>query len=132
MIRGVDHIAIVVRHTDDALRLYRDLMGFSVINSEVLQNPYVRTTYLDMGNTMLQLLEPLYEQGPLLDWLKDHGDQIHHFCLKVDDLPNDVAALQADGLGLRDLTPRVGGFDKPVQFLDPATTRDLLIELTTV
>lgn len=131
MLRGLDHIAIIVRNTEDALKFYRDLLGFPVIGSEILQNPYVRTTYLDFGNTQLQLLEPLYESGALLDWLDARGEALHHICLKVDDLQPDVSALTEKGLSLRDLAPRIGGFGKPVQFLDPATTRGVLIELTT-
>ena len=70
MIQGLDHIAVVVRNTEDALKFYRDVLGLRVLNSEILQNPYVRTTYLDLGVAQLQILEPLYESGPLIDYRK--------------------------------------------------------------
>ena len=53
MFKEVDHIAVVVRDTDDALTFYRDQLQLPLILSEVLDEVGVRLTHLDMGNVRL-------------------------------------------------------------------------------
>ena len=81
---GLDHLAIVVPNTDEALKLWRDTLGFPLVCSEVVNQGAVRLTHLDLGNTHLQLVEPLTPDHPLRGWLaKNGGPGLHHFCLKV-------------------------------------------------
>ncbi|MGY8687088.1 MAG: VOC family protein [Verrucomicrobiales bacterium] len=86
MFKEVDHIAIVVSHTDTALTFYRDQMGLPELYSEVLDGPGVRLTHLDMGNVRLQLVQPLTAKHPLSKHLDEHGEGFHHVCWKVDDI----------------------------------------------
>jgi len=58
-LRRLDHVAVVVRSTEDALRYYGDQLGLRVHSTEELDAPHVRLTYLDVGNAFLQLVEPL-------------------------------------------------------------------------
>ena len=76
--QGLDHFAIVVPSTDDALKTWRDKLGFPVVCSEVVNNGAVRLTLLDLGNTHLQLVEPLTPDHPLHAWLAQHGPGLHH------------------------------------------------------
>jgi len=83
---GLDHLAIVVPDTESALRIWRDTLGFPLLYSETVNGGTVRLTHLDLGNTHLQLVEPLTPGHPLRDWLATHGPGLHHFCLRVDDV----------------------------------------------
>jgi methylmalonyl-CoA/ethylmalonyl-CoA epimerase len=83
---GLDHLAIVVPNTEFALKVWRDTFGFPVLYSETVNGDTVRLTHLDLGNTHLQLVEPLTPDHPLQKWLAEHGSGLHHFCLQVDDL----------------------------------------------
>ena len=47
---------------------------------------FMRLTHLDLGNTQLQLVEPLTPGHPLQAWLAKNGAGLHHFCLKVNDV----------------------------------------------
>jgi methylmalonyl-CoA/ethylmalonyl-CoA epimerase len=96
-IRRLDHVAVLVRSTDDALRFYRDRLGLPVHSSEELDTPHVRLTYLDAGNAYLQLVEPLDPASPLGAWLDEHGEGLHHICFGVDDVPAAVAELSDPG-----------------------------------
>ena len=71
--QGLDHLAVVVPNTDDALLVWRDQFGFPVVCSEVVNNGAVRLTHLDLGNTHLQLVEPLLDDHPLHAWIERHG-----------------------------------------------------------
>jgi len=96
-IRRLDHVAVLVRSTDDALRFYRDRLGLPVHSSEELDAPRVRLTYLDAGNAYVQLVEPLDPTSPLGAWLNEHGEGLHHICFGVDDVSAAVAELSDPG-----------------------------------
>lgn len=90
--QGLDHFAIAVPDTAEALKLWRDTFGFPVLYSEDVNDGTVRLTHLDLGNTHLQLVEPLTPDHPLRAWLAEHGPGLHHVCLKVADVDAARAA----------------------------------------
>lgn len=96
-LRRLDHVAVLVRSTDDALRFYEGRLGLHVHSSEVIEQPHVRLTYLETGNAFLQLLEPLDPDSQLGAWLDEHGEGLHHLCFGVDDVAGAVAALSDRG-----------------------------------
>ena len=84
--KGLDHLAIAVPDTEQALKLWRDTLGFPVLYSEDVNGGTVRLTHLDLGNTQLQLVQPLTPDHPLQTWLKSNGSGLHHLCLAVDNV----------------------------------------------
>ena len=64
-LRRLDHVAVLVRSTDEALEFYAGRLGLRVHSSEVIEQPHVRLTYLDAGNMFLQFVEPLDGDSPL-------------------------------------------------------------------
>ncbi len=97
ILRRLDHVAVLVRSTDDALRFYRDHLGLTVHSSEEIPTPPVRLTYLDAGNAFVQLVEPLEGDSDLAKWLEAHGEGLHHICFGVDDVAGAVSTLSDDG-----------------------------------
>ena len=130
MFNRLDHLAIVVRDTDEALKLYRDVLGLPVLFSEVLPDQPVRLTHLDMGNTHLQLVQPLMPEHPLSVWLDEHGEGLHHFCFFVDSVAQKINTLPEYGIPSRDSTPRSGPNGREAAFLETSNTRGVLIEIT--
>jgi methylmalonyl-CoA/ethylmalonyl-CoA epimerase len=125
---GLDHLAIVVPNTDDALTLWRDTLGFPLVYSEVVNQGAVRLTHLDLGNTHLQLVEPLTPDHPLRAWLtKNGGPGLHHFCLKVANVDAAIAAASVPGAGAG---PHQGTQGKRARFLDFAATSGVRVEVT--
>jgi methylmalonyl-CoA/ethylmalonyl-CoA epimerase len=98
LLRRLDHVAVLVRSTDEALRFYSGRLGLAVASSEVVASPHVRLTYLDLGNAYLQLVEPLDGDSDASRWLEEHGEGLHHLCFGVDDVPAAAAALGDDGV----------------------------------
>jgi methylmalonyl-CoA/ethylmalonyl-CoA epimerase len=92
-IRRLDHIAIVVRDTGAALAYFSDRLGLRVVHQDELDSPPVRLTYLDVGNTYLQLVEPRDPESELAGWLDEHGEGLHHVCFGVDDVGAAVEEL---------------------------------------
>ena len=96
-IRRLDHVAIAVRDTDAALKTFEEILGLPVLHSEVLEDLRVRLTYLDVGNTLIQLVQPLESGLELSRWLDEHGEGVHHICFGVDDPLSAAAAMAPAG-----------------------------------
>lgn len=127
--QGLDHLALCVPSTEDALKIWRDRLGFPVVCSEVVQGGAVRLTHLDLGNAHLQLVEPLAADHPLRGWLAEHGPGLHHFCLKVADVGVARIELRASGLA-GDSAPHQGTQGKRAFFLAGAATQNVRVEVT--
>jgi methylmalonyl-CoA/ethylmalonyl-CoA epimerase len=130
MFTGLDHIAIIVANTDEALLVFRDRLKLPVLFTEVLEEQGVRLTHLNLGNCHLQLVEPLWQDHPLRKALQTGKTQLHHLCLKVDNVSDALQELPANGVAMRDITPRRGPHQRKAAFIDPAATGDVLIEIT--
>jgi methylmalonyl-CoA/ethylmalonyl-CoA epimerase len=124
--QGLDHLAIAVPDTEAALKIWRDQFGFPLLYSEVVNGGTVRLTHLDLGNTHMQLVEPLTADHPLQAWLAKNGPGLHHFCLKVDDVAE--AGAEAPVPGAPALHQGTQG--KRALFLDRAATQGVQVELT--
>ena len=130
MFEGLDHIAIAVIDTEEALKIWRDKFGFTVLYSEKVNNDTVLLTHLDLGNTQLQLVQPLISPHPLRDWLnKNGGSGLHHFCLKVADVADAAEAIKE-----KDLEPATklhqGTKGKRALFIQANSTGGVQVELT--
>lgn len=127
--RGLDHFAIVVPDTEAALRVWRDRVGLKVLFSEVVNHGTVRLTHLDLGNTQLQLVQPLSPDHPLHAWLEQHGPGLHHFCMKVDDVGDALAELPENGLPTAPAIHQ-GTRGKRALFIDKSATAGVQVEVT--
>jgi methylmalonyl-CoA/ethylmalonyl-CoA epimerase len=123
---GLDHLAIVVSDTEAGLKLWRDTFGFKVLYSEDVNGGTVRLTHLDLGNTQLQLVQPLTPDHPLRAWLAKNGSGLHHFCLKVD----DVSEAQRNSPVPTAPIPHQGTRGKRALFLDKEATQGVQVEVT--
>lgn len=123
---GLDHLAIVVPDTEAALKIWRDQAGLPVLYSEEVNGGTVRLTHLDLGNTHLQLVEPLTPTHPLQTWLDQHGAGLHHFCLRV---PNVSEAIASSPFSTAP-EPHEGTQGKRAIFVDKTTTGGVIMEYT--
>ncbi|MGQ0636488.1 MAG: VOC family protein [Planctomycetaceae bacterium] len=127
--RALDHVAIAVADSEQALKLWRDRLGLTVVCSEVVSDGTLRLTHLDLGNVHLQLVEPLVSDHPLNEWLQKNGPGLHHVCFNVDDVSQAVVDLP-EGVVAAAATPHQGLRGRRALFLDPATTQGVRVEIT--
>ena len=104
-------------------------LGFPVIHSQVVNEGTVRLTHLDLGNAQLQLVEPLTSEHPLRRWLEEHGEGLHHICMRVDEVAAATPDLSALGL-LSAAAPHEGTQGKRALFLNSAATGGVQVEIT--
>ncbi len=130
MIRRLDHIGIAVRSIDEALGLYRALGLEEAGHREEVPGQKVRTAFLPVGETRLELLEPLAEDSPIAKFLARRGPGIHHLCFAVPDIDAALEDLAARGYRLINARAVAGADGKRVAFLHPEAGHGVLIELS--
>jgi methylmalonyl-CoA/ethylmalonyl-CoA epimerase len=131
MLGRLNHIAIAVPDLASAIGLYRNTLGAKVSQPRALPDHGVTVVFVDLGNTKVELLEPLGENSPISGFLRKNPDGgMHHLCYEVDDIYLARDRLRQDGARvLGDGEPRTGAHGKPVLFLHPKDFAGTLIEL---
>ncbi len=130
MIRKLDHIGIAVRDLAQAVKTYSDGLGLVCEHQEEVPEQQVRTAFLPVGDTCLELLESTSPEGPIGRFLEKRGEGIHHLCFDVEDIHAALEACRRSGMQLIDNEPRVGAHNKLVAFVHPKSTHGVLIELS--
>jgi methylmalonyl-CoA/ethylmalonyl-CoA epimerase len=131
MLGRLNHVAIAVPDIVAASAIYRDTLGASVTEPQALPEHGVTVVFIDLGNTKIELLEPLGEGSPIAAFLaKNPSGGMHHVCYEVDDIIASRDRLKSAGARvLGDGTPRIGAHGKPVLFLHPKDFLGTLVEL---
>ncbi|MEX1253783.1 MAG: methylmalonyl-CoA epimerase [Dehalococcoidia bacterium] len=124
----VHHTGIVVRSIDDAYAFYRDALGLRVVKDEMIEDQGVRAALLDLGNSLLELLEPVVPDTGIARYLERKGEGLHHVCLEVPDIDAALARLKAKDMPLIDETPRAG-LTGTIAFVHPSALHGVLVEL---
>jgi methylmalonyl-CoA epimerase len=124
----VHHVGVVVRSIDESCGLFRDRLGMRFVAEETVEDQGVRALLLDMGNSLLELLEPVVPDTGIARYLERKGEGLHHVCLEVDDIHASLAALKAKGVALVDEEPR-RGLTGTIAFLHPSALHGVLVEL---
>ena len=131
MIGKLNHVAIAVPDLGAAAALYRDTLGARVSEAEALPEHGVTVVFVDLGNTRVELMEPLGEDSPIAGFLeRNPAGGMHHICYEVDDILKARDKLKDQGVRvLGDGEPKTGAHGKPVLFLHPKDFAGTLIEL---
>jgi len=124
----LDHIGIAVRSLD-AAKIY-EALGLKVEHTEVVASQGVKTAFLSVGDSNLELLEPTGPESTIAKFIEKRGEGIHHICLRVDDIEAHLARLKAEGYRLINESPVPGAHGCRVAFLHPAAGNGVLIELS--
>jgi methylmalonyl-CoA epimerase len=127
---GVDHVGVAVKNLDEAISVYRDVLGFRLEGVHVLTERKVRVAFFSTGGeTNIELLEPIGSDSPVAKFLKSRGEGIQHVAVRVDDIETALAELKSKGVMLVDETPRLGAEGTRIAFVHPKSTHGVLLEL---
>ena len=130
MFLGMDHVGVAVKNLDEAISVYRDILGFKLLGIHVLTERKVKMAFLSTGGeTQIELLEPLGSESPVAKFLESRGEGIHHIAVKVDNIEKVLEELKKKGVILVDEKPRTGAEGKKVAFVHPKSTKGVLLEL---
>jgi methylmalonyl-CoA epimerase len=126
-IKKIDHLGIAVPALAEARAAF-EALGFAVTHEHEVPTEKVKTAFLPVGESHLELLEPTDPSSVVARFLEKRGG-LHHVCVEVEDLEAALATLKARGVRLVDETPRVGAGGCKVAFVHPKSAAGLLLEL---
>jgi methylmalonyl-CoA/ethylmalonyl-CoA epimerase len=124
----LDHIGIAVKSLD-AAKIY-EALGLSMGHIETVATQGVRTAFLPVGQSSIELLEPTGPDSAVAKFIEKRGEGIHHICFRVDDIEAHLERLKAEGYRLINEAPVPGAHGCRVAFLHPAAGNGVLIELS--
>ncbi|MCH8994126.1 MAG: methylmalonyl-CoA epimerase [Chloroflexi bacterium] len=127
-VNRIHHTGVVVRSLEESYAFFRDTLGLRVVKEAVMEDQGVKAALLDLGNGLLELLEPIEPGTGIANFLEKRGEGLHHVCLEVDDISAALADLKADGVELIDEEPREG-LTGTIAFLQPSALHGVLVEL---
>jgi len=127
---GMDHVGVAVKSLDEAIKIYRDLLGFELKGIHVLKERKVKVAFFSMGGeAQVELLEPLGSDSPVAKFLETRGEGIQHVAVRVTDIEGVLEKLKQKGVVLVDEKPRDGAEGKKIAFVSPKSTKGVLMEL---
>jgi len=128
MIKRIDHVALVVKDLDEALKVYEDVFGLKAAHIETVPDQGVKAALIPVGDSEIELLEPIDPESGVGKFLERRGEGFHHICLEVDQVDEELKSLAERGVELIDKKGR-RGLAGMVGFLHPKAVKGALIEL---
>ena len=125
----LEHIGIAVRNSVDSNKIFAELLGKDSYKSENVESEGVRTTFFNVGESKIELLEAIDSNSPVAKFIEKRGEGIHHLAFEVKDIEFELNRLESLGYKLIHRTPKDGADNKLIAFLHPKSTNGVLIEL---
>jgi methylmalonyl-CoA/ethylmalonyl-CoA epimerase len=124
----IEHIGIAVLNLESAIEFYEGVMGLQCYKIEEVADQKVRTAFLMVGDTKIELLESTDPDGPIGKFIEKKGEGIHHIAFAVKKIEDHLAHAASLGVKLIDSTPRKGAEEMEIAFLHPKSAAGVLIE----
>jgi methylmalonyl-CoA epimerase len=130
MFAGLDHVGVAVKNLDEAISVYRDILGFNLEGIQVLTERKVKVAILSTGGeASIELQEPIGSDSPVAKFLESRGEGIQHIAVKVRNIEAALEEFKRKGVALVDDKPRAGAEGKKIAFVHPKSTKGVLLEL---
>ena len=127
--RQIHHVGLAVPDLDAAVSTYRDLFGGELEHRARVDDQCVNAAAVRIGDSRVELVEPLGDDTPVGRFLARRGEGIHHVGYAVADVVSALEAIGGRGVRLIDRRPRHGSMGASIAFLHPADLGGVLTEL---
>ena len=124
----IDHVGLAVKDIQEALKLFQDVFGAPSADITEMPDQGIRATLIQVGQTRLELLEPLTADSPVGKFIEQRGEGLHHLALNVSDIAGKLKILEAREFRLIDKEPREG-LSGTIAFIHPRSVFGVLTEL---
>jgi len=123
----IHHVGVVVRDLEQAYGFWRDVLGLPVHKVATVEDQGVRAALLTIGESEIELLEPLSPASGIGKFLAKLGEGLHHICYATADVAGALDEARAKGVRLIDEKPRPG-LAGTICFLHTSSTHGVLVE----
>lgn len=125
----IEHIGIAVKNLEESILKYETLLQTNCYKRETVLSEYVETAFFKVGESKIELLESINNQGPIAAFIEKRGEGIHHIAYEVNDIKKEMARLSKEGFRLLNEAPKKGADNKWVCFVHPKDAFGVLTEL---
>jgi len=127
--RKIEHIGIAVKDIEKSNSVFKKLFGKENYKTETVESEGVSTSFFQLGETKIELLEATHESSAIAKYLDKNREGIHHIAFDVADIFFEIERLKAEGFVFISETPKQGADNKLVAFIHPKSANGLLVEL---
>lgn len=127
--KKIDHIGIAVSSLEEALPFYVDSLQLQLEAIEEVASEKVKVAFLKIGESRIELLEPMNEESAIASFISKRGEGIHHIALSSDNIEERLQELSKRGIKLIHEKPVKGAGGADIAFLHPKSSRGVLYEL---
>ena len=126
MIKGISHLGVAVKDLEEAREFYRNVFCLESADPIIGGDGTIKVSMVDAGNVIIELLQPIGNEGVMAKFLEKRGEGFHHICYEVEDIEHEVKSAKSKGLEiLGDIRP---GAEGQTAFLHPRDTHGVLVE----
>ena len=125
----IEHLGIAVKDLNASNELFKKLLGVAPYKEEEVASEGVKTSFFEMGESKIELLEATKADSPIAKFIEKKGEGIHHIAFAVTDIHKEIERLKSEGFVVLNETPKRGADNKWVAFLHPKNTNGVLVEL---
>ena len=129
MIKKVNHIAVVVNDLEEAMHFWVDALGLELSHREHVASEAVDVAFLPVGDSKIELLQPVDDESGVARYLEKRGPGMHHICFEVDDIEAALQKLKLANVQLINEVPTVGADGRKFAFIHPKSASGVLVEL---
>ena len=127
--RKIEHLGIAVADLKKSNELFQRLLGNAPYKSEKVVSEGVETSFFQVGDTKIELLQASTEESPIAKFISKKSEGIHHIAFDVADIYAEMDRLKAAGFEILNEIPKKGADGKIIVFLHPKSTNGVLVEL---
>ena len=129
MLDKIEHLGIAVKSLETSDSLFAKLIGREAYKMEEVEREGVKTSFYQIGESKIELLESTREDSPISKFIEKKGEGVHHIAFGVDNIHSEIERLKKEGFEFISEEPKDGADNKIVVFLHPKSTNGVLIEL---
>ena len=96
--------------------LFTKLLGKEYYKQESVERERVTTSFYEIGESKIELLEATNAQSPIAKFIEKKGEGIHHIAFDVEDIVAEIARLKGEGFVVLNEVPKKGADNKLVAF----------------
>jgi len=127
--KKIEHIGIAVKSLSYSIPLFEKLLNTPCYKTEQVRNENVITAFFQKGETKIELLESVEENGVISKFIEKNGEGIHHIAFEVANIQAEIDRLKSSGFIVVGDAPKRGADNKLICFLHPKSTNGVLVEL---
>ena len=127
-LKNIEHIGIAVNSIEESLKYYEGILGLKCYAIEEVADQKVKTAFLKIGETKIELLEATSEASPIAKFIEKRGHGVHHIAFAVNGIEEALLEAKEQNIQLIDENPRKGAEGLEIAFLHPKSTGGVLTE----